>query len=273
MNETKTTSTLPVTAPPVKKAAIVGTAGTWKLCPFQDPDLHIYGLNDLYVLGMSLQNFKGWFDLHPLHQMVFRAGRTVSEADFQPGQYLRPQGHLDWLRTRPFPVFLQQAQPTWPNSREFPREQIQAKFGKYFSSTPAWMLAWLIQEGYDEIHVYGIHLATQWEYMRQRPNFEWLLGVAMGKGVRVVVPERASILKDHFIYAYEQKPEVPVDHVRRRLHQTKVFGKRLNDIKAQLPWYARGRKAGIQQELAVLEAELTDARIEMDRLQLLQQIG
>ena len=272
--ETKTTDTMPVTVPekPLRRAAIVGTAATHKLCPWGDPGLDIYGLNDLYVLGMPLDNFKGWFDLHPLNHMTFRSGRAVQESEVQPGQYLRPHGHLEWLKKQPFPVYLQQARQDWPNSKTFPREELQAKYGKYFSSTPAWMLAWMIEQGYQRIEVYGIHLATQWEYMRQRPNFEWLLGVAMGRGIQVLVPDRATILKGPFVYAYEAKPEVAVDVVRHRLHQTKVFGKRLDDIKKALPWYAYSRKRGLEQEIKVLDAEVMDARVEMDRLQVLQSI-
>lgn len=275
MNETTTTApTLSVPVQTLRKAAIVGTAGTWKLCPFNDPTLEVYGLNDLYMLGMDTSQFKGWFDLHPFHYMVFRSGRTVNESDVQPGQYIRPSGHLEWLRSRPFPIYVQELpkQP-WPNARLFPRDDIMAKYGPYFSSTPAWMLAWMIEQGYQEIQIFGIHLATQWEYMRQRPNFEFLLGVAAARGIRIVIPNRAPIMRSPFVYAYEQKPEVPVERVQRKIHETKVFGKRLHAKVQQTPWYRPLQKKALKDQLAVVEAEVMDARLEIDRMQVLQQVG
>ena len=64
----------------------------------------------------------------------------------------------------------------------------------YLTSTAAYALALAITEGVDEIKLYGVHGATELEYIQQRPCIEWLLGLAQGRGIKVVVPDISPIL-------------------------------------------------------------------------------
>ena len=167
-----------ITAPPPqpeqpvrRAAAIIGTASTWKQAPWADLSVDILGLNDGFMLGFKMTGIPALpretihFDLHPFNQMVFRPmNQTTVKAEEVPmGAYLRPAGYLDWLKTRDFPLLLNQAPPDWKHATTFPREALEKKYGDYFASTPAWMLVWAIDQGYTEIHIYGIHLATEWE--------------------------------------------------------------------------------------------------------------
>ena len=268
---TTTATVLPVT-PVTKRGALIGTASTWKLAPFADPSVDILGLNDGYVLGGT--RFTHWFDLHPFHQMVFRqrGQRVVDAAEVLAGAYLRPEGHLEWLRSRSFPVFLHEARPDWPHTQTFPRGELEAKFGRYFASTPAWMLAWMLEEGYQEIQIMGIHLATQWEYVQQRPNLEFLLGIALQRGVQIVIPNRSPLLKSKWVYAYETKPDVPIDRVQRHIEMIKRRGKGLHDRLSTLPWYARDLRQELTARLAIVNFELADAQAEAGRLLTLAQV-
>jgi hypothetical protein len=261
---------------PVKRCAIVGTANTWIQTPFSDPAVDILTLNDGYALAWrkgwaDLPRYTAHFDLHPIHQMSFQPkGRTrVSQAEVPVGAYMRPAGHLDWLRTRNFPVFVNEKPAHWPDSvQTFPRQQIQEAFGTtYFCSTPAWMLAWAILQGYTSIEIYGIHLATEWEYVEQRPNFEWWLALALGRGVSIKLPEKCPLMKAKHLYAYEPKPNIPLQALDLRIAQIKQEGARLQQQLAEAKFYAPGTKADLQARLAVINLELMDARQAQQRAQ------
>ena len=68
MSQTIETIAVPVPTPKKRRAAIVGTAGTWKRVPWADQDLDIFGLNDGYMLGMragysqGLPRIAGWYE-------------------------------------------------------------------------------------------------------------------------------------------------------------------------------------------------------------------
>ena len=210
------------------RAAIVGTFNTWKQCPFDDPSLYIVSLNDAYSLGIPRAD--EWVEIHPLDKMWFRpkAQRAVDPRQIPQGHYVRPEGHIEWLKKQAetIPVWLQNEPPDgWPaNAKRLPIEQLEAKYGSYWASGPAYILMNLYERGFREFHIYGIHLATQHEYVEQRPNWEFLLGrllgpevsMTVGKGVRtytgsngvvVVLPESCPILSHGWKYAYESRPQ------------------------------------------------------------------
>ena len=268
----------------MKRAAIIGTAQSLSQTPWKDESLECWGLNDAYQLHVPRAN--RWFDLHPTHQMAFRprGDRAVSAFDVPVGSYLRPADHLDWLKSRGFPVYLAEAHPDWPTARVFPKDEILAFFqpfwpyrltrqgtveaGKdYETSTPAWMLMQAIVEGYDEIHVYGIHLATEWEYLQQRPNFEWLLGFAAGRGIKIVLPQSTPICQAKFRYAFEPKADIPLQTVHLQIQAVKARGQKLQQAKAATRWYDRSRRKDLDHALAHLDVELLDLRQQAARAQ------
>ena len=262
---------------PIKRVAIIGTAESWKCCPWQDQTLEIWGLNDAYLIGVPRAT--RWYDLHPTHQMHFRPPnqRQVPAGEIPMGAYVRPEGHLEWLRTRPMPTFVNQARPDWPTSHTFPMDAILEWFKPHWPyrltrrgviepgpdyevSSPSWMLMHAIMEGYTEIHVYGIHLATQWEYVQQRPNFEFLLGVAAGKGVKIVLPQGTPICKAGYRYAFEPKADLPLQQLEQDIMQIKMEGLALKQAYAKLPWYARGKRADLEKQIQRADVALADVR-------------
>lgn len=215
-----------------QRVAIVGTAQTYTLCPWTDPSLRIVSLNDAYALG--LPRVDEWYELHPLTHLVFRpqTQKAIDPRTIPPGHYLRPSGHLDWLKAQAatIPVWLQDAPPAdWPaNAQRLPIEQLEAKYGDYWASGPAYILMHLYERGFREFQIYGIHLATAHEYREQKPNWEFLLGRLLGPevtvtvanglrtydgatGVRIVLPEACPILQHGWKYGYEAKPLPPAN--------------------------------------------------------------
>jgi hypothetical protein len=195
---------------------IVGTAPTWKLAPWDDKKAVIAGLNDAYLMG--LPRYDVWYDLHPYNQMFFRPlnGKKIQAHQVPAGTFVRPEGHLQWLAKQRCPVFVNAADPRTPRAQVFPRPDIRLQFGPWFDSSPAWMLAHAILLGYRRISIVGIHLASEQEYIRQKPNMTYLIGLARGKGIQVDVPEASPLLQSSHAYAFEPDPATAVVDAQRR---------------------------------------------------------
>jgi len=246
---------------PIKRCAILGTAPTWKNTPWDDPGLEIWCLNDMYVLRPPRAD--RWYDLHPFDKFHYRRpGEQIQTEDVPVGTFMRPAGHIEWLAQQSIPVYLQTVQPAVPRGIVFPREAIVAKLGRWFDSTPAWMLAQALIEGYKEIHIYGIHLATEWEYQKQKPNMTFLCGVAVGLGVHIVIPEGSPLLRASHQYAYEVDPALPVMDAQRALARVQrdrdAVGKQLAASKR---WYRRHGDPVLSTRVAWLDAQVLDAKL------------
>ena len=195
---------------------IVGTAPTWKLAPWDDKQAVIAGLNDAYLMG--LPRYDLWYDVHPFNKYFFRPlnGKKIAAHQVPAGTFLRPEGHIQWLAKQRCPVFVHAADPRTPHAQVFPRPAIEAQFGSWFDSSPAWMLAHAILLGYKKITIVGIHLASEMEYIKQKPNMCYLIGVARGAGITVNVPEESPLLQSSHRYAFEHDPATPALQVQRR---------------------------------------------------------
>jgi hypothetical protein len=251
-----------------KRCAIIGTAPSWVRMPWDDPSLEAWTINDGYCsrdqFGNGPRRINRHYDLHPLDKMWFRKKeqKVVNAADVPPGHYVRPEGHIEWLKetARTVPVFLQDFPPSdWPvNAQRFPIEAIEARFGNYWASGPSYMVAHAIVEGYREIHIYGIHLATQAEYVEQRPNFEHLLGIAKGLGITVVMAEESPVMKHGWKYGYEPKPHGEPSPYHFELDV--VLRKKAAVVKELVEWPRFKSKAEPLERLRRLEAREIEIR-------------
>jgi hypothetical protein len=259
-----------------KRVAIIGTAPSWIKTPWNDPALTIWALNDAYcsrdIRGQGIPRADAWWELHPLDKMYFRKAeqKVIRAEDVPPGHYIRPEGHIEWLKqqAQTIPVYLQAEPPAdWPaNARRFNVEAVIAEFGEHWASGPQYMVAQAILDGYEEIHVYGIHLSTQAEYIEQRPLFEHMLGIARGRGIRVVMAEESPVTRHSWRYAYEPKPTAPADPARQALKaELRAAQKRKDElVQALVTWPRFTSKAAALEELRRVQV------IEMDALQQLQ---
>lgn len=65
----------------------------------------------------------------------------------------------------------------------------------YFGSTFGYMLAYAIYLNVEKIKCWGIDLDNDTEWAVQRPNAEWLIGLAEGRGIKVDIAEGSSLMK------------------------------------------------------------------------------
>ncbi len=271
-----------------RTVAIVGTAGSWKLTPF-DSGVEIWSLNDAYRMK-GFKRASRWYDFHPLDHFYFPKGDAVHPAEVPVGHYVRPPGHLEWLANALIPVYLHPdyrtqypAAAEWEHARPFPKAEIEDYFGRYMTSSPAWMLAQAVMEGVRDIHVYGIHLATESEYIEQRPNFEFLCGRVLGPsratvtikdGMRhyetpdghIALPEISPVLQSTFQYAFQQRPAAKLDPLKWTVHKMTVKRERAVAALKNRPWWKPA--AELQSTLWYAEAALEDAKAVLHRAQM-----
>jgi len=85
----------------------------------------------------------------------------------------------------------------------FPKHELLEEFGSYWGSQVAWMLGMAIYEGFEEIHLYGIHMACDDEWVMQKDGCEYYIGLARGRGIKVFIPPVCELLKTPFLYGFE----------------------------------------------------------------------
>jgi hypothetical protein len=245
-----------------RRVCIVGTAPTWKEAPWDDPSMEFWCLNDFHLLKPKRAD--RWYDLHPFDHMYFHSGgKKILSHQVPPGYFIRPQGHLEFLKAQSIPVYVQDASLLGtPNARTFPKADVEAAVGPYFASSPAWMVGHALAEGVTELHIYGIHLATEWEYLKQKPNMAFLLGMAAGRGVKIVIPKTAPLLRESHQYAYQVDPDLPKVAIKRRMDGLQMELRAVEQKMAVRRWWQRvdpnwaTRKAWLQAQLMDCQLEL-----------------
>lgn len=222
------------------KVAIVGFSTHHRhLAPVDDPTYEIWGLNNAYV---HLNRADRWFELHSEDQYGW--------------DLRRPGDHVGWLKKFAGPLYLIQARADLPNSIAYPYHEVIECVGPYLTSGPALMLGLAILEGFRHISIYGIDLSTNTEYAQQRPGFEFLIGLAMGREITIEMPRACELLKGP-IYGRGDLNEGGEHHTRKQ------FEGRLAALAA--------RKREALAELR--QHELTVARIEGAELESKYWIG
>ena len=153
------------------KVAVIGLSPkTHDEAPWSDPEWQKYGLpwDEGYWPRLDCA-----FEMHDLRLL------TSEHCHRKPG-YLKRLQELPRLYTQD----------------NYPFEEVAKSIGAYyFNSSIAYAMALAIHEGAEEIGVWGVDLVADEEYAYQKPNMEYLIGFARGKGIRVHIPEKSSLCK------------------------------------------------------------------------------
>lgn len=216
------------------KLAIVGFAQSHRhLAPINDPSYEIWSLNNAYV---HLKRADRWFEIH--------------SEDLYGWDLRRPGDHIGWLKKFAGPVYMIEQRADIPNSVRFPIEDVISCVGPYLTSGPAYMLGLAMLEGFKHIEIYGIDLATATEYQEQKPGFEFLLGMAMGREIEIVLPRGCHLLKAP-LYGRGDINEGGEHHTRRAFAgRLEALQRKTKEVDAQLleVQLARARLEGAQLE-------------------------
>lgn len=209
---------------PPRKVALIGKApDSLGLAPYKDEQWEIWILNTLGFLN-EVPRWDRQFELHDL------------ELTKDPAY----GGYYEWLAKQTKTMFLRDAPPDeFAGGIQYPLQQILDHFGPcagrtYHTSTVSLMIALAILEHdcgatIGELGLWGINMAQHgpangkgnagWftsEYARQRPSVEYWLGLAEGRGIRVIVPDQSDILKSACIYGYHTTEAAKKVAVRKK---------------------------------------------------------
>jgi hypothetical protein len=192
----------------VTRIAILGTApSTRGDVPWGAP-MSFWGLNDAHKIPGFGDGCNTWFELHTREWFTSAT---------------RPPDHLAWMQSYKGRIFMWETHPDIPGSVRYPFEQVcdtftgcsalmnvlhqgaqkQINFKKpkgYVTSSIAEMMAVALlemKEG-DEMYMWGVDLAADTEYFKQRSCVEYLGGYAQGKGIKLFVPEACPLFRGAF---------------------------------------------------------------------------
>lgn len=144
---------------------------------------------ELWVCSPGNENYPRidvWFELH-------------CDLDF-PGENFT--GYLDWLNKQSFKVYAQRLDLI-PRAKLFPHEKLVREFGPYFfTSQPAWMMAFAISEGVSELALFGLDMAAKSEYHHQKPAMFYFTERAVRRGIKILTPQESDVLSPPPLYGY-----------------------------------------------------------------------
>jgi hypothetical protein len=172
-----------------KKIAIIGTTTSMMDAPYKDNSWEIWGLNGAYS---GIPKWDRWFDMHDMSVLK---------------QVHKPT-YFDFLKSAKDKLMLNKKYKDFPDAGVFPYQELVDKYGKYFTNTVSWLIAYAIEQEPEEIAIYGVNMAQDTEYAKQRPSCEYFLGIAQGKGIKVTIPESSEMLKATHLYGFEKVPSI-----------------------------------------------------------------
>ena len=91
------------------------------------------------------------------------------------------------------PVYLNRSIMSVPMSLSYPLNEVASLVGDYFGSSIAYMLALAIWQGRERMDLWGVDLSED-IYDHHRPNLEYLIGFARGRGMMVGVSSGSRLL-------------------------------------------------------------------------------
>lgn len=197
-----------------KRVDIVGFApSTRDLAHFNNPDYEIWVLNEYFSIlpSCGANNITRWFELHQ-RETVLNSSRAV--------------GYLDRLKASTMPIMMVKQYEDIPMSEAYPLDDIIKSLDTdYFTNSISYMVAYAIYLGYEEIGIYGVDMAQEEEYARERPSVEYFIGYARAKGIPVYIPPQSDICKVPYYYGFQEESASKM---------VQMFSPKINDLKARI---------------------------------------
>ncbi len=229
-----------------RKIAIVGSAKSAADAPYDDPSWEIWSLAWRFF---DLPRMDVCFEMHLPDQW---------------GSYVNPEMYLNWMKEparttaeglKPVRVVLQpEVAELFPKCEAFPLEDAKALMGgrPYFTSSFSYMLSQALLEGADEIGIWGVDLVVGTEYEQQRPAAEFLLGIAIARGVRVSIAKGSALLRSSFVYGVDDDAVDPM--AARFRAKAEGYREKIKELKSQV-FALEGAAREIDEFVTAIEAK------------------
>ena len=184
----------------MKRIGIVGAAIDPDELKERGQGWELWGVNNLFHKFEDIQ-FSRWFEIHDIQwdgNRFIRRGRSLEHFGG-----LSISGYMKELNALDIPIYMQREWKSIKKSVKYPREEIEERFGNYWGCSFAWMVALAIMEDADEINFFGVALGGN-EYFFQRASTEFIVGIAIGQGVKIHMDESSALLTSNYVYAFEE---------------------------------------------------------------------
>lgn len=194
--------------------AIIGSAETKSSYDFERQDSDIWVFNEA-MHAKWCKRADAVFQMHD--PLIWRSSMNRNDPK-----------HYEWLKSGDTPtIYMTAVYDDVPKSVAYPLEDIKATFPRaYFTSSISYAIALAIYQGYKNIEIYGVEMATNTEYWHQREGVAYWIGVAEGRGLKVDFHSRSMLFSP--LYGYEGNLSIPVEFFHERL---KVLEKPYTDLK------------------------------------------
>lgn len=149
----------------MRKVAIVGSGPTAELAPFRDPSWEIWGLA---WVQYPRETFT--FDVHA-------PGFSLTSRHDDPE-------FVATVDAKGIPVYGVPGGP-YKHLRPFPYDDVVKLSSGYLESSLAYLLTFAFLERVDRVALCGCNMNGKIEYCEQKPNFEYLIGLGRGMGIKV----------------------------------------------------------------------------------------
>jgi hypothetical protein len=208
-----------------KKVAILGTVPHKLKAPFANDEFEIWAIAHA-CLGDPLPRVDRIFEIHKWDEVL---------------QWGSPQS---WEKLFPnIPVYIREVREDVPHSIAFPFDYIAKKFQIFDdrneclqTNSISWMIALAIDEGFDEIHIYGVNMSHSSEYGFQKPSCEYYLGLAKGMGIKIYVPQESDLCKSFYLYGLDEEKQT---EMMKKLDDRMIFVQNMHNQYAQNQMVAR----------------------------------
>jgi hypothetical protein len=183
---------------------------------------------------------------------------------------LNDPDHYKWLQEhRGHPIWMQEHYEDVPESVRYPRPEIVEMFSNfhrdngepidYFTSSPADMVALAVYKGYKVIELYGIEMGSDTEYFRQQPGMNYWVGVAVGRGIEVILPAASQWLRD-LPYGYTGEIMIMRSEIEMRMANQEIELKKLEvDV-----FEKQGKMQGVFNALAQTKSQSDATRLQKE---------
>ncbi len=183
-----------------KKIAVVGTAASANLAPYNVPGWEIWCMA---TSKGSLPKWDRMFEIHPWDMVKAREPTTALYV------MAISDGH---------PIYMRRREPEVPASVAFPIARIRARFPAIaLQCQMALMFALAIDMQPDEMGLWGIHSQADEEYAYQRPGLLMLKWIAESRGIKVHIATESNLNIPVPIYGFDDP--LPVAKVASKRHK------------------------------------------------------
>lgn len=231
-----------------RKIALVGTASSASLAPFNDPSFEIWGVGGRQEWVTHADR---WYEVHRL------AGNSEDWVD-----NWRKQAKSFGNKTK---IYMHYPEEGFGNIIQYPAEHIMQRFGTHFlTSSFSWMMAHAIDElrpesgdsVSGEIGIWGVDMEAGAEYRSQRAGFHHFMELARFLNIGIVRLASSGLSYEPIPYPMWQD-----DPLLNKLDKRQSYAKeRLMELDRGIPITRNmiAQNLAIEQELHLMDSEEYD---------------